>query len=187
MTGLATDTDFGPVCSVTAINRVEVFAHIGAVAFDTAAVRILEVARPVKRMFGIEIFIGLQVIPTLPALLYSPAVPGQIQGLQVAPANINQILLQGIVPECVLDREQAGFTVRTGGRYLEFTALAEQARVDTVKVNSYIVKITQHGIFIGELHRLVVIRLLPVKVYFLMALGAACGTGKFCRLFCCLD
>ena len=93
VTGLAAEADFGPAGSVARAGRVEVLAHIGAVTLDAAAVCVLKMARPEERMLGIDIFVGLQMVPALPALRGRPAVPGYIQRLQVTLANIDQILL----------------------------------------------------------------------------------------------
>ncbi len=81
MTGLAADAGFGPVCFIARIFRVEIFAKVCAVALDTAAVRILKMSGPEERMLGIDIFIGLQVKPALPAFFRASAIPGYIQGL----------------------------------------------------------------------------------------------------------
>ena len=81
MTGLATDACFGPACFIARIFRVEVFAKVCAVTLDTAAVRILKMASPEKRMLWIDILIGPQVKPALPAYCRASAIPGYIQGL----------------------------------------------------------------------------------------------------------
>ena len=81
MTGLAADTCFRPACFIARIFRVEVFAKVCAVALDTATVCILKMSGPVKRMPWIDIFIGLQVKPALPAFYRASAVPGYIQRL----------------------------------------------------------------------------------------------------------
>ena len=93
VTGFAANAHFGPAGSVARAGRVVVLAHIGTVTLYAAAVRILKMARPEERMLGIDIFVGLQMVPALPALRGRPAVPGDIQRLQVTLTNIDQILL----------------------------------------------------------------------------------------------
>lgn len=97
------------------------------------------------------------MIPALTALRGWSTIPGDIQRLQVALANIDQILLQGIVPEGVLDRVNAGLAILAHGCYLVSAIVFEQARVDTVKADHDVVEITQHVGFSGWQHRLVVI------------------------------
>ena len=185
VTGLAADADFGPTGRVTRVGRVEVLAYVSAVALDAAAVRVLNMARPEEGVLGIDIFVGLQMVPALPALHCRPAVPGYIQRLQVTLASIDQILLQRVVPEGIFDGVDSGLTILTHGCYLVSTIVFEQARVDAVKADADIVEITQHGGFVGGLHRLAMIRLLPIGVYSLVALDALRGTDECSRLFSC--
>ena len=157
VTRLTADADFGPAGSIARAGHVEVLAHIGAVTLDAAAVRILKMARPEEGMLGIDIFVGLQMVPALPALRGRPAVPGHIERLQVTLANIDQILLQRVVPEGIFDGVDTGLTILTHGCYPVSSIAFEQARVDPVKADGDIAEITQHVVFAGGLHRLAVI------------------------------
>lgn len=90
-------------------------------------------------------------------------------------ADIDQVLLQRIMSKGVLDREHSGLAVFACGCDLERIVLPVQSRVDAVKLHRYVAEIAQHRIFIGWLHRLMVIRMLPLGVFILVALDTAAG------------
>ena len=89
------------------------------------------------------------------------------------------------MPEGIFDGVYTGLTILTHGYYLVSSIAFEQACVDPMKANGDIVEITQHGGFTGGLHRLAMIRLLPIGVYILVALDALRGTDKCSWLFSC--
>ena len=157
MTGLAADTGFGPACFIARIFRVEVFAKVCTVALDTATVRILKMSGPEERMLGVDIFIGSQVKPALPAFCRTSAVPGYIQSLQSTLTNIDQVLLQRIVPERVFYLKFLGIAVLACSRNLEVVSLPEQARFYTVELDRHVIEVAQYVILIGRLHCLAVV------------------------------
>ncbi len=75
----------------------------------------------------------------------------------MALANIDQVLLQRIVPERVFHLKFLEVAVLTCSRYLEVVTLLEQACFNTVKLNLHIIEIAEYVILIGGLHCLVVI------------------------------
>lgn len=176
MAGFATDTGFGPTGCVTRVFRIEVFTHVGRVTLDTTAVCIRQMPGPVKRVLGIDILVGLQVIPAPSALFFTAAIPGEVQRLQMTLADIDQVLLQRIVSEGVVDLKDARLSVPTCRRHHEISALAEKARFDAMEYNRGVIEITQHGFFVRALHGTMVIRQLPLRVFGLMTVNTLIGT-----------
>lgn len=187
MAGFATDPGLGPGGVVTLVFEVVVLRHAGVVTNDATTIRVLEMAGPVKGMFRIDLLVGLQVIPALSALVGGATIPGHIQCLQMTATDIDQVLLQGIVAKGVLDGEGAGLAACTGGRHLEGFTLPVELRFDVMKLYPDIVEVTQHGVLVGRLHCLVVVRLLPVGIFLLMTLGTEAGAHKPDRWLCSDD
>lgn len=96
---------------------------------------------PVKGVLGIDLLAGLQMIPALSALVGVATIPGQIQCLQVTVTDIDQVLLQGVVPEGVLDREDIWLAVDAGGRNLEGFIVTVESRFDVMKLYPDIAKV----------------------------------------------
>ena len=71
--------------------------------------------------------------------------------------DMDQVLLHWIMSKGVLDREHVGLAVFGRGCYLERIVLPVQPRLNAVKLHRYVAEIAQHRIFIGWLHRLVMI------------------------------
>ena len=168
--GFATDTNFGPGGRIPRIVRIVIFTHIGGVALDAAAVRIGQVTRPKKSVLGVDLFAGLQVIPALSALLGGTTVPGDVQRLQMPFADIDQILLQRVVPEGVVDFKNAGSSILADRRHHEILTLAIKPGFDSMEFDRGIIEVTEYGILVRGQHGPIVIRQLPLRVLGLMTL-----------------
>ncbi len=67
-------------------------------------------------------------------------------------ANIDQVLLQRIVPERVFNLEISAIAVLTRSRNLEVVTLPEQARFYIVELNRHVIEVAQHTSGISWLH-----------------------------------
>ena len=72
-------------------------------------------------------------------------------------ANIDQVLLQRIVPERIFYLKFLEVAVLTCCRYLEVVSLPEQARFHTVELNRHVIEVAQHTSGIGWLHCFLVV------------------------------
>jgi len=70
--GLAADVDVGPGGGVTVGLLVVVLAQVGRVAVGALVVPVLVDAGPVQRIAGLQLLIGIEVEPALPALVLRP-------------------------------------------------------------------------------------------------------------------
>ena len=71
--------------------------------------------------------------------------------------NIDQVLLQRIVPERVFYLKFLGIAVLACSRNLEVVSLPEQARFYTVELDRHVIEVAQYVILIGRLHCLAVV------------------------------
>ena len=72
-------------------------------------------------------------------------------------SNIDQVLLQRIVPERVFHLKFLELAVLTCSRYPEVASLPEQARFYTVELDRHIIEIAEYVILVCRQHCLVVI------------------------------
>ena len=93
VTGLTAHIDLLVVGIEAVVHRVVAFLDVGAVTFRTAGIPVKETARPMQRVAGRNVLVGVEVVPPLPALAFGPGVPGHRERLQAAVAEGQQILL----------------------------------------------------------------------------------------------
>ncbi|MCY1535131.1 hypothetical protein D9M68_705230 [compost metagenome] len=91
-----------------------------------------------------------------PRLLFR--VPGDVESLQPATAEIDQILLERLIGERVFDLEVRRLAIRSFGADEEATVSAEEVRRNAITLEPGVVEIGAHGFIIGKGHRLGVVR-----------------------------
>jgi hypothetical protein len=133
-------------------------------------------AGPVQRIGVVNLLVGIEVEPALPAFTFRPRVPGNRQRLIAPAGESDQILLQWIDAEGVADRVVAELAVGAIGTHHELAIGAlEEGRRDTLVVEAGIGKVTEHGGCRGVLHGELMVRTVPGPEFALVAaLAAAC-------------
>ena len=86
-------------------------------------------------------------------------VPGDIESLQPAAADVDEILLQRFVGEGVFDLELALLAVRPLGPDEEPAVALEERRQDAVVLEAGVVEIRAHRAVVRDSHRLGMVRL----------------------------
>ena len=120
----------------------------------------------------LDLFVGIEVEPSLPALLLRPGIPGQRQRLQAAVGELHKILLQWVDPEGVFDFERGEIAVWPIGFDQVFSIPAEKPRMHAVGLESRIGKITEDALVGRVIHRLLMLRCVPLFGFSAMATGA---------------
>ena len=92
--GLARDVDLLPCRLVAGGGGVVALDQLGRVALGALQVPVLVQASPVQRVLGVDLLLGVEVEPALPARGLGPAVPGDGERLQPATGKRDQVLLQ---------------------------------------------------------------------------------------------
>ena len=82
VTGLTAHIDLLVVGIELVVHRVVAFFDVGAVTFRAAGIPVKESARPMQRVTGCNVLVGVEVVPTLPALALGPGIPGDRECLQ---------------------------------------------------------------------------------------------------------
>ena len=81
VTGLTAHIDLFVVGIESVVQSVVAFVDVGAVAFRAAGIPVEESARPMQRVAGRDVLVGVEVIPTLPALALWPGIPSDRERL----------------------------------------------------------------------------------------------------------
>src|SRR5262249_43796618 len=171
--GLAADADLRPGGGEAVGRRIVIFARAGRMALGAHEVPVLIQPGPVQHVVVLDLLVGIEVEPALPALLLRSRVPGDRERLQPAVGERDQILLQRVDPEGVFDLEGRGLAVGTVGLDHKFAVPPEEARADAVVVEARLVEIAEDGLLRRVVHGELVLRFAPQ-----VALGAmAAGTG----------
>jgi hypothetical protein len=124
VTRLAAHVEIGPACRIRIGGKVVVFLQISGVAVGALVVPGLVADGPVQWIAGLELLAGVELEPSLAALLFWPAVPGNAERLQPPAGKPDQILLQRIDAESVGDRIVVQCAVRAIGADHELFAIA---------------------------------------------------------------
>ena len=82
VTGLTAHIDLFVVGIKPIVHRVIAFLDVGAVALRTAGIPVKESARPVQWVSGCDVFVGVEVIPPLPAFAFGSGIPSDRERLQ---------------------------------------------------------------------------------------------------------
>ena len=142
-------------------------------AFGAHVVPILLQTGPVQGVFMRQVLVGIEMEPTLSALLLRAAVPGDAQRLIAAVGETDQVLLQGVHAEGVGDFVVLQGSVRSIGANHEFPIAAKEGGSDAGIAEGDVMEITEHTRFGGELHGLRMLGILPVPIFGRMAFRTA--------------
>ena len=82
VTGLTAHIDLLVVSIEPVVHCVIAFLDVGAVAFRAAGIPVKESTRPMKRVSGRDVFVGVEVIPPLPAFAFGSGIPSDRERLQ---------------------------------------------------------------------------------------------------------
>jgi hypothetical protein len=124
---LTRDIDLRPGGRVGVGHRIVVLAQLGRVALGAHEVPGLVDAGPMQRITGLELPVGVEVKPALPALILGPRIPGDAERLHPAVREGDQILLERVDAERVADLECAELAVRPVGDDEELAVAPEEA------------------------------------------------------------
>jgi hypothetical protein len=124
VTRLAAHVEIGPACRIRIGGKVVVFLQISGVAVGALVVPGLVADGPVQWIAGLELLAGVELEPSLAALLFWPAVPANAERQQPPAGKRDQVLLQRIDAESVGDRIVVQCSVRAIGADHELFAIA---------------------------------------------------------------
>ena len=156
--GLAGDVDLRPGGRVGVGGRVVVLAQLGRVALGAHEVPGLVDAGPMQRIAGLELAVGVEMEPALPALVLGPRIPGDAERLDPAVREGDQVLLQRIDAERVADLEVAELAVRPVGGDEELAVALEEARGHAAVGEAGVIEVAEHRLGRRLLHRERVLR-----------------------------
>ena len=172
MTGLTAHIDLLVVGIEPVVHRVVAFLDVGAVTFRAAGIPVKETARPMQRVAGRNMLVGVEVVPPLSALAFGPGVPGHRERLQPAIAEGQQILLQGLNPKHILDRISLQLTRSVIGLDEKGVPFLAEGGGDAKIIECCVVEVAQDRLGRGLLHRQIVVGVSPVGSGLLVAAGA---------------
>src|SRR5215813_11545969 len=155
--GLASDVDLAPLALISVRRCLVSLLEVRGVALCAHEVPVLVASRPVQRIVGRELLVGIERKPAL-----SPHVPGHGKALESSPGKLHQILLERRYPEGVLDLEVAGLAVGALGAHEELAVTRVEARELAEVGEARDPEIAEHGVRGGKLHRLLVMRAPPL-------------------------
>jgi hypothetical protein len=136
----------------------------------------------VQDVIVLDLLIRIEMEPVLATLLLRAGVPGDRERLQPSVRELDEILLQRIDPEGVFHVERGELTVGAICLDKKFPALAKEAGVHPVIIESRIVEIADHRCVGCVLHRKLVLRVAPELRFRGMALGTRLAADECRRL-----
>src|SRR5262244_3170329 len=157
VTGLASHVDLAPLALVAVRSRIVVLLEVRGVALRAHEVPVLVAPRPVQRIVGRELFVGIEGEPALPF-----HVPSHGEALEPPPGEFHQVLLQRRHAERVLDLEVASLAVGALRVHEELAVARVEARALAEVGEGRVAKIAEHGVRGSGLHRLSVMRAAPL-------------------------
>ena len=145
MAGLARDIDLGE-CSRVGVGRgAVVAAQIGRMALRAHEVPILLPAGPVQRVTMVDLLVGIEMEPALPALGLGACIPGNRERLKPPARQFDQILLPGRDPEGELDLEIQQFAAHPISPHHELTVAPEEDAGHVAVAKMRVVEIAEDG------------------------------------------
>ena len=99
MAGLAGHAETGPGGGEGVGGEIEVLFQIGRMAVGALVIPVLVAAGPVQQRSRLELFVGVEVEPSLATLVLRTRVPGEPEHLIAPVGKSDQILLQWIDAE----------------------------------------------------------------------------------------
>ncbi len=144
MTGLAANADFGKSRGEAVSPCVVVLSHAGRMAFRAHEVPVLVQLGPVQDVIGADVFVRVEVKPTLAAFVPWPAVPCDRQCLDSPVGKPDQVLLKRIDAERIFHFEDGEPAVRPVGLHQKFSVLAEETRAHPGVFESRLAEIAEN-------------------------------------------
>ena len=178
VTGLAADVDLAEAGNKAATAGVVTLVQVGAVALRAAGIPVHVGAGPVQGVAVVGHLLRIEMEPALAAVLRGPCVPGDIEGLQAAAGQRQQVLLQGFDTKGVAYREVLQGTVFAGGVDDEIVAVAGEGCGYPAAGEGGTVEITEYRVSCGLLHGQVMVRVLPQLVFGPVTVGTALTADK---------
>src|SRR5262249_29006267 len=178
MAGLATHADFRKARGEAIVGRVIVFSYAGRVALGAHEIPVLVQLGPMQNIVVLDLLAQIEMEPTLSALVFRPAIPGDRERLQAAIREFDEILLQRIDAEGVFHLERGELAVGAVGLDEEFPALAEEAGMHAVIIKACVGEIAQHRCLGRVLHGEFVLRAVPGLRLRRMALRAGVAADE---------
>ena len=124
---------------------------------------------PVQCVIRFQILVGVEIKPTLAALLPWPRIPGDAQHLQFSAGQFDQVLLQGIHAKGKANLIVSGFATISIGVYKKFSISQVKPGDKFILGERRVVEVTQYSRRACHLHCLGMVRLLPLIGLGLMA------------------
>src|SRR5664279_5326040 len=171
--GFAGDVDLRPRRRIAVLGKVVIFPQIGGMAVGAHVVPRLVSSRPMQRIGGRYLLVGVEVEPALAVVLLAPRIPRHNKALHSTVGEGNQVLLQGRDPERIRKLKVLQFAVGAVGADVELAVLLKEAGRYAVFHKVCVIKSTQDGGSVGDLHRLGVVRSAPGLRLFRMTCSAA--------------
>ena len=125
-----------------------------------------------QNVIVLDLLIGVEMNPALPAFILRPGIPLDRQSLDASVGKFDQILLKLVDAERVFHLKDGQLPVGPIGFDQEFPVLAEKALSYVVVFNTVLVKIAQHGFIRGMTHFRFVLLGPPQVRFGLMTAGA---------------
>ena len=125
--GLAGDVDLRPARREAVLLRVVLLPDAGRVALGAHVVPVLRRTGPVQDVVEVDLVLGIEVEPPLPARGLRARVPRDAERLQAAARKLDQVLLQGRHAEGVPDLVVGELAVGAVGVNVELLVAPEEA------------------------------------------------------------
>ena len=178
VTTLAAVADLAPTTVEPATAFGKTFGETRRVAIAAHVVPVLERARPEQGIAGSDIFLGIEVKPSLPSVFPFPAIPGERESLNATAADINQVLLQRSVSQCVRDRERFNVALLVFGRDAERVAIPGEASLLSRVEKLHVIEVAQNVFRSRRLHGMTVIGFQPLGILGRMTCSARWRSGE---------
>jgi hypothetical protein len=172
MTGFTGYIDFIPGSIISPGTGIVLFPDIGGMAFRAHIIPVLSYMRPVQHILRGNAFLVVNMEPALSALLCRTCIPAEGQHLVSPSRELNKVLLQRPDAKNIRDPEIAVLTVYSLGIDHKFPALPEKPGVISKVINGKVIKISEDGLFIRNIHGHIVVRTLEEFVFPLMTFPA---------------
>ena len=159
--------------------RVVALPEIRRMALGALEVPRLAVARPVQRIAGLDVLIGIEMKPARAPLRLGPRIPRDAERLHAPAGKLDQILLQRTNAERVLDLVVVKLAVRAVGVDEELSVAAEERRRRPRVLEFRVGEIAEDRLVVGGLHRQIVVRAAPGLGLLRVAPGARAAPDVF--------
>jgi hypothetical protein len=148
--------------------------------FGAHEIPILIEFRPAQNVVVPNVFVRIEMEPTLAALVFRSAVPCDRQSLQPSVRKFDKILLKRIHAERVFHLIGGQFSVMPVGFDEKLRVLAKETRLDIDILKARVVKITEHGLVRCMSHSALMLRRMPKSALGLVTAGTDIASRESC-------